>query len=87
MDVDPGASYRLTGFLRTSINSDAGFFGVRTLEGDVIAEAHFVSIGPWTRFTVDFESGGHGAVQAFAGVWTNSGDIWLQVDDIAIVRR
>ena len=87
VDVEPGTAYRLTGFLRTSANSDAGYFGARTLEGTVLAEAHFVSVGPWTRFTVDFDSGSHSAVQVFAGVWTNSGDIWLQADDIAVVRR
>ncbi|MFB8146351.1 DUF4185 domain-containing protein [Microbacterium sp. NPDC056003] len=87
VDVEPGTAYRLTGFLRTSINSDAGFFGARTLDGTVIAEAHFVSIGPWTKFTVDFESGDQNMVQVFAGVWTNSGDIWLQADDIAVIRR
>ncbi|WP_167758092.1 DUF4185 domain-containing protein [Microbacterium sp. dk485] len=87
VDVQPGTDYRLTGFVRTSINSDAGFFGARSLDGQVIGEAHFISVGPWTKFTVDFNSGAHEDVQVFAGVWTNSGDIWLQADDIALIRR
>ena len=53
----------------------------------MLSEAHFVSVGPWTKFTVDFNSGEHDAVQAFAGVWTNSGDIWMQADEFSLVRR
>ena len=87
VSVEPGADYRLTGWIRTSTNSDAGFFGARTLDGTVLSEAHFVSVGPWTKFTVDFNSGEHDAVQAFAGVWTNSGDIWMQADEFSLVRR
>ncbi|KRA25343.1 carbohydrate-binding protein [Microbacterium sp. Root61] len=85
--VEPGVDYRLTGYVRTSINSDAGFFGARTLDGTVIGEAHFVSVGPWTKLTVDFNSAQNSAVQVFGGVWTNSGDIWMQLDDVAVVRR
>lgn len=87
VDVEPGVDYRVTGWVRTSVNSDAGFFGARTLDGQVIAEAHFISFGPWTKLSVDFNSGSNKAVQIFAGVWTNSGDIWLQADDIAVIRR
>lgn len=84
--VEPNTSYRLTGFLRTSTNSDNGYFGVRQLDGTVLGEAHFVSVGAWTRFTVDVETGANDRVQVFGGVWTNSGDIWLQMDDVALVR-
>lgn len=85
--VQPHTAYRLTGWIRTSVNSDNGYFGARTTGGTVISEAHFVSVGPWTRFTVDFDSGGNSTVQVYAGVWTNSGDIWLQLDDVAVIRR
>lgn len=84
--VQPHTSYRLTGFLRTSVNSDVGYFGARSLDGTVISEAHFVSVGAWTRFTVTFDSGDRDTVQLYGGVWTNSGDIWMQLDDVALVR-
>lgn len=84
--VKPGESYRLTGFVKTSTNSDNGYFGARSLDGTVIAEAHFYSVGSWTRFTVEFDAGSSDAVQVFAGVWTNSGDIWLQLDDVSLTR-
>lgn len=85
--VEPDTQYRLTGWVRTSPNSDNGYFGARTTSGQVISEAHFVSFGPWTKLTVDFDSGSLDTVQVFAGVWTNSGDIWLQLDDVAVIRR
>lgn len=84
--VEPNTSYRLTGFLRTSTSSDNGYFGVRQLDGTVLGEAHFVSVGAWTRFTVEVDTGANDQVQVFGGVWTNSGDIWLQLDDVALVR-
>lgn len=86
VSVEPGTKYRLTGFLRTSVNSDNGFFGARSLGGDVLAEANFRSVGPWTRFTVEFDSGDLDAVQVFGGVWTNSGDIWMQLDDVSLTK-
>lgn len=84
--VQPHTTYRLTGFIRTSTNSDAGYFGARSLDGTVISEAHFTSVGAWTRFTVTFDSGDRDQVQLYGGVWTNSGDIWMQMDDVALVR-
>ncbi|MBN9195251.1 MAG: DUF4185 domain-containing protein [Microbacterium sp.] len=87
VSVQPGTKYRLTGYIRTSANSDNGYFGARTTAGVVLSEAHFVSVGPWTRFTVDVDSGANSTIQVYAGVWTNSGDIWLQLDDVALVRR
>jgi hypothetical protein len=84
--VQPNTTYRLTGFIRTSTNSDNGYFGARAPDGTVISEAHFVSVGAWTRFTVTFDSGDRSQVQLYGGVWTNSGDIWMQMDDVALVR-
>lgn len=85
--VEPHATYQLTGFVRTSTNSDLGFFGARTIDRVPISEVHFVSVGGWTKFTVTFDSGASSAVQVFAGVWTNNGDIWLQLDDVSVVRK
>ncbi|ASW53786.1 DUF4185 domain-containing protein [Plantactinospora sp. KBS50] len=87
VSVSADTNYRLTGFLRTSANSDNGFFGVRTTGGAVIGEAHFTAVGPWTRFVVDFNSGARTALVVYGGVWTDHGDIWIQLDDIAIVAR
>jgi hypothetical protein len=77
----------LTGYIRTSANSDNGFFGVRATGGTVIGEAHFTAIGPWTRYTVTFNSGANTQVVAYAGVWTDHGDIWIQLDDFSLAKQ
>ncbi|MEV4619986.1 DUF4185 domain-containing protein [Asanoa sp. NPDC049573] len=82
--VAANTSYQLSGFLRTSPNSDNGFFGVRTTANAVIGEANFQAVGPWTRFTVTFNSGARTAVVVYAGVWTDHGDIWVQLDDFSL---
>jgi hypothetical protein len=84
--VSPNTDYRMTAWLRTSPNSDNGFVGVRSVGGPPIAETNFASIGPWTRYTVSFNSGSRSAIEVFSGIWTDNGDMWLQVDDVAIVE-
>ncbi|NUR89117.1 MAG: DUF4185 domain-containing protein [Nonomuraea sp.] len=85
--VRQGTDYVLTGWLRTSPNSDNGFFGVRDPGGGPFREINFRAVGPWTRFTVPFSSGSRTSVEVFAGIWTDNGDMWLQIDDVAVVRR
>jgi hypothetical protein len=82
--VTANTAYQLTGFLRTSGNSDNGFMGARTTGGAVISEAHYTSIGPWTRIVVNFTSGANTNVVVYAGVWTDHGDIWIQLDDFSL---
>ncbi|GAA1393921.1 hypothetical protein GCM10009662_03170 [Catellatospora coxensis] len=84
--VTANTNYQLSGFLRTSPNSDNGFFGVRGTNDVVIAEANFRAVGAWTRFTVNFNSGSRTAVTVFGGVWTDHGDIWIQLDDFSLTR-
>lgn len=77
-------NYRLTGWLRTSNNSDNGFFGVRTTGGHVIGERQFTRFGDYTKVTVDVNTGGNTNVVVYGGVWTDHGDIWLQLDDVSL---
>ncbi|GAA2335763.1 DUF4185 domain-containing protein [Dactylosporangium salmoneum] len=84
--VTANTNYQLTGWLRTSPNSDNGFFGARGTDNAVISEAHFVAVGPWTRFVVNFNSGNRTAVVVYGGVWTDHGDIWIQLDDYSVVK-
>ncbi|WP_166351993.1 DUF4185 domain-containing protein [Phytoactinopolyspora limicola] len=86
VSVTPNTNYELTAWLRTSPNNDNGFVGVRSVGGPPIAEANFTSVGAWTRYTVSFNSAQHSSVEVFAGIWTNNGDMWLQLDDVAIVE-
>ncbi|WP_214319683.1 DUF4185 domain-containing protein [Nonomuraea sediminis] len=87
VQVAQNTDYRLTGWLRTSGNNDNGFFGVRNPGGLPFNEVNFHAVGRWTRFTVDFNSGNRSSVEVFAGIWTDNGDMWLQADDFAVVRR
>lgn len=84
--VARNTNYRLTGWLHTSSNSDNGFFGARDPGGPPFAEVNFHAVGQWTRFTVTFNSGNRTSAEVFAGIWTDNGDMWLQVDDVAVVR-
>lgn len=86
VSVDPYTDYTMTGWLRTSSNNDNGFFGVRNVAGAPIAEVNFTSVSGWTRFTVAFNSGNRSAVEIFTGIWTNNGDMWVQVDDYSLTR-
>jgi hypothetical protein len=84
VSVTPNTTYRLTGWLRTSTNSDNGFFGIRTTGGAVLGEAHFTRVDAYTMFTATANSGANTSLVAYAGVWTDHGDIWLQLDDVML---
>ncbi len=85
--VTANTSYTLTAWLRTSANNDNGFFGVRATNDAVIAETNFRSVGPWSRYSVTFNSGSRTSVVVFAGVWTDHGDMWVQLDDVALTAN
>ena len=89
-----GTTYRLTGWVRTSSNSDNGYlpdrlvrtssnsddgYRVRTPNGTVLDEAHFTRFGAYTKVSVDVHTGANTSVVVYGGVWTNSGDIWMQL--------
>lgn len=85
--VEPNQDYELTAWLRTSENNDNGFVGVRNVGGAPIAERNFRAVGEWARFSVSFNSGSMNQIEVFAGIWTDNGDMWLQVDDVALVAQ
>lgn len=82
--VTPGRTYHLRGWLRTSSTSDNGYFGVRTTDGRVLGEAHFTHLDGYRRVDVDVAVGTASSVVVYGGVWTDHGDIWLQVDDVSL---
>lgn len=83
--VEPGTRYRFSGWVHTSPNNDNGFIGVRTPDGQVLAEASFRAVGEWTRFDVEVDSGDRTSLQVFAGIWTDNGDMWMRLDDVSLV--
>lgn len=85
--VAANTNYQLTGWVRTSSNSDNAYLGARTTGNVVIGEAQFAKTTGWQKFTVNFNSGANTAVQVYAGVWTDHGDIWIQLDDFSLVAQ
>ena len=84
--VRPHTDYTLKGWLRTSPNNTAGFFGARAPgNGPVLGEAPFGALGTWTERAVTFNSGAHSVVEVFGGVWAD-GDTWAQLDDVSLTR-
>ncbi|MBN9618984.1 MAG: DUF4185 domain-containing protein [Actinobacteria bacterium] len=84
VSVQPNTTYQLSGWLRTSDNSDNGFFGLRTTGGTVLGEAHYTNLYGYQHVTVDVNTGANSSVVVYGGVWTNDGDIWLQIDDVTL---
>ncbi len=84
VSVTPHTTYHLAGWLRTSDNSDNGFFGVRGTDGTVLKEDHYTNLYGWHRLTLDVDSGGASSIVVYGGVWTDNGDIWLQIDDVSL---
>lgn len=85
--VTTNTAYQLTGWVRTSTNSDNAYLGARTTGNIVISEVSFPRTSGWQRFTVNFNSGANTSVQIYAGVWTDHGDIWIQLDDFSVVKQ
>ncbi len=85
--VTANTDYKMTGWLRTSSNNDNGFIGVRAVGGAVISEDHFTSVGPWTKYTVTFNSGSRTQVELYTGIWTDNGDMWVQTDDYSLTTN
>jgi Domain of unknown function (DUF4185) len=83
--VAPNTTYHLTGWLRTSDNSDNGFFGARTTGGTVIREVNYRDLYGWQRLSLDVTTGpATTGIVVYGGVWTDNGDIWLQIDDVSL---
>lgn len=84
--VQPYTNYTLKGWVRTSSNNTKGYFGVREpVDGAVIKETPFAHLNDYTELTVTFNTGNRSVVELYAGLWA-SGDTWLQVDDVSLVR-
>jgi hypothetical protein len=82
--VAANTTYRLSGWLRTSENSDSGYFGVRTPNGVVLGQAHYTKLRGYQRVTLTVRSGSNTRLDVYGGVWTDHGDIWLQMDDVSL---
>lgn len=83
--LSPDTDYTLTGWIRSSASNADGYFGVRKLDGTVIAEQKFGHFFNYTKVTVTFNSGDNTGVEVFGGLWPH-GDTWAQFDDISLIN-
>jgi hypothetical protein len=83
--VAPNTVYTLTGWLRTSSNNSAGYFGVRDTSGNVIGEDEYNSLPGYTQLTVTLNSGNNSSVVVYGGLWAQNGDTWAQLDDVSLM--
>ncbi|NMO16682.1 DUF4185 domain-containing protein [Pyxidicoccus fallax] len=84
--VQPYTDYTLRGWVRTSSNNTAGYFGARGVNnGPVLSERAFGSLPGYTEQVVSFNSGANSVVEVYGGLWAN-GDTWLQLDDVSLTR-
>jgi S-formylglutathione hydrolase FrmB len=84
--VSPNSTYVVTGWVRTSANNSDGYFGLRTVSGQVLGEQKFGALPGYTQLSVTVNTGSNTTVQLYGGLWAN-GDTWLQIDDVAAVRQ
>jgi S-formylglutathione hydrolase FrmB len=80
--VQANRSYTITGWIRTSANNTDGYFGLRTLGGQVLGEQRFGRMDGYTQLNVTVGSGANTSLVAYGGLWAN-GDTWLQIDDVS----
>jgi S-formylglutathione hydrolase FrmB len=86
VSVRPNTNYTLTGWLRTSPNNNAGYFGVRDTSGNVIGEDEYNSLPGYTQLTVNFNSGSRTSVVVYGGLWPpDLQDTWMQIDDVSLI--
>ncbi|MEU3625196.1 hypothetical protein BS329_41490 [Amycolatopsis coloradensis] len=82
--LQPGARYRLSGWLRSSANTTEGYFGLRA--GNIRVERKFGSLPGYTQLTVEFTAPAAEA-EIYAGAWATGGqETWARVDDVELEK-
>ncbi|MBB6735658.1 DUF4185 domain-containing protein [Cohnella zeiphila] len=84
VQVVPNTEYELDGFIRTSQNNNAGYFGVRAPDGSILKELPFGRFDDYAKQSIRFNSGDNTSVTVFTGFWAN-GDTWIQLDDYSLL--
>jgi predicted esterase len=84
--VVPNRTYTVTGWIKTSDNNNAGYFGVRSVSGQVVGEQKFGNYPGYTKVSVTVNSGSNTNLVVYAGLWAN-GDTFFQLDDVSVVQN
>jgi hypothetical protein len=84
--VQPGKSYRLTAWVRTSTSATNAVLGVRGARG-VISEKPAGPASAYKQVTLDFNAGNETLVELYGGFWSQGQDTWFQLDDVNLRQR
>ncbi len=82
--VAPNRTYTVSGWIRTSANNTDGYFGVRSVAGNVVGEQRFGNLPGYTKVSVTVSSGSNTNLVVYGGLWAN-GDTFVQLDDVSVV--
>lgn len=82
-----GTDYTLSGWVRTSANVSAGYFGFRGLNQHPVREIRYGFVPGYRQLRVTFRPSQSGRYYVFAGVWALGQDTWIQIDDMALDYR
>ena len=82
--VSPNTNYRMTVWLRSSANLNAGWVGAKTLGGTVLGEVSHGQSGTYTRYVVSFNSESSSSIQLHVGLYGAGSNTWEQIDDVTL---
>lgn len=83
--VVPNRTYTVSAWIRTSGNNTDGYFGVRSVAGQVVGEQKFGNFPGYTNVKVTVNSGSNTHLVVYGGLWAN-GDTFLQLDDVTVAQ-
>ena len=81
--VQPNTSYAFTGWIRSSLVAQAGYFSVDGANG-VLNQTAFAGLPGYAQLTVNFNSGTNTSVRVGAGFWGQNSVQWIQMDDFTL---
>ena len=81
--VQPNTSYAFTGWIRSALVAQVGYFSVDGANG-ILNETSFADLPGYTQLTVTFNSGTNTSVRVRAGFWGQDTVQWIQTDDFTL---
>jgi len=77
-------TYTLRGFVRTSENVQAGYFGFRNATQQPVSEIQYGPLPGYRELRVRFRPERTGTYNVFVGFWAPNADSWIQIDDMGV---
>ena len=81
--VQPNTSYAFTGWIRSALVAQVGYFSVDGANG-ILNETSFAGLPGYTQLTVTFNSGANSSVRVRTGFWGQDTVQWIQTDDFTL---